>query len=556
MIFLCAIMFHGNVFGDDNSFCHSDSHTIGYGLNNDLGETSCSICGQDEYAILNYGEFSVFPTGYYECVPGSCSDNNSCILEGASGKDCVKTDDTYSRGEDGHCVENNICAFDFSCTTAGCGMVDDQCQQCSENYFYVPEKNETNGWGVSTHTPARNICISDTTNMICDDNNLCVCSPGYGFVVSGENVECKKCEVNEYSDQGECKLCGGKLNTQNGLNIGCEPCGENEQANSDHTACVCKIGYGLDTENGECRKCGGTDHPGETSVPDGSGYKCENVEFGMIPKYDNNLGLYFESEDCKVYGKIANYDNSVCVDSCTNTGFNNETGYGKYTKNNYSQCVKCADYDGQVSKPDNDNSGAYICAAECGAYQTVQPDGSCGYCSDVQFYDVDKSKCVNTCNNSYPVSDENTNVNVCCGEYQYFDYSTKECKSCESNQWFEERTCQPCPKNFACNGKTKIKCPFGTVSEAGTGACASKDDVFYNSAGFLYNLDGVYTNVSENDYYKVDDEGYYERFVYDFCSKVNGYREPYTLQIDLGEQYEGYTIFMFVTNAKIQNVFI
>lgn len=567
-------MFHGNVFAVDDLDCTR----IGWGLdeNNNCVQCSgaagvketktppsdseyCSYAGNEIYDIVDNGArctvnihicYSCSGTNnpypnenHSECT--TCKDTGYGVVDGV----CVKCTDnqnsSYDQNMDANVCVEDPCASDTSCTTAGCGKVGDNCEQCSENYFYVPEKNETNDWGVSTHTPARNICISDTTNMICDDNNLCVCSPGYGFVVSGETVECKKCEVNEYSDQGECKLCGGKLTTQNGLNIGCDQCGANEQPNSGHTACVCKMGYGLDTENGECRKCGGTDHPGETSVPDDSGYKCEKVGFGMIPKYDNNLGVYFEDKNCDS-GKIANYDNSVCVDSCTNTGFNNETGYGKYTENNLSQCVKCADYDGQVSKPDNDNSGAYICAAECGAYQTVQPDGSCGYCSNDKYYDFDRKTCVNTCNNSYTVSAGDTNVNVCCGEYQYFDTEAGKCKSCESNQWFEERTCQSCPKNFACNGKTKIKCPFGTVAEAGTGACASKDfpsgDVLYNSAGFLYNLDGVYTNVSENDYYKADDDDkdYYERFVYDSCNKVNGYREPY--EIDLGEQYKDYTI--------------
>ena len=51
MIFLCAIMFHGNVFGEDMGYCYSgDNHKTGYGLTNDGSE--CKKCVDGLYSKL------------------------------------------------------------------------------------------------------------------------------------------------------------------------------------------------------------------------------------------------------------------------------------------------------------------------------------------------------------------------------------------------------------------------------------------------------------------------------------------------------------------------
>ncbi len=549
------------------------------------GLAKCGLCVEDDYGKdgndckkcstsgkVSIARFTQSMTGPQQInrEHNECIEKSKCNTEGY-GSDAVYgygvneekntcekcgTGKTSQADENGiyRCVENT-CTSDASCTTAGCGKVDNQCQQCGGDkpYSLTISVGDEGSY---------NICVASLENASCTDKS-CTCNDGYVakdavmIAVLSLPARCEACIGGYYPDNGICNSCDGKLTTQDGLNIGCTACGANEQPNSDHTACVCKKGYGRDTENGECRKCGGDEHPGETSVEDTEGYKCitytsEN-DFGKVPDEvsDGNEKYYYKYKTCGSV-QVAKYDNSRCVNYCTETGFNNEKGYGKFSQiiegTSYSQCVKCSIY-GMTSKQDIKKPRVYSCELECGDYQVIQ-DGSCAYCSG--YYDFDSKECVETCDNSYTVSAGDTNVNVCCGEYQYFNTEEGKCEQCDTDQWFSEQTCQPCPKNFACNRKTKIKCPFGTVNGQTNGtfnnSCVSlKKGVNNSNKGFLHNSNKTYEIVSEVTYRENHEDSYYSGFEYAECSIVNGYPDTYELQATNSAEYEDFRVVKFST---------
>jgi hypothetical protein len=513
MIFLCAIMFHGNVFGDENSLCHKASHTIGYGMSVGLG---CGLCGSGQYAILNDGSFSDYYVDYYVCVPGSCSADGSCILDGGEGQDCVETDDTYSRGEDGHCVENNICASaDGSCLTDGCGMVGTQCQQCSGE---TPYSLKINGVSVSYNICVPNIAEENSDAAKCDENNKgCVCKSGFGaqdyaaatMFTTEQPGGCYACGENYITIDNACVECkGGQV--ANHVSDTCD-CPRNQTFDDEKQKCVCMSGMGLN-ENNECETLG------DGQIINSEGY-LDKCDFGSVPNPDKNLCEPCDSKH------VANENQTKCVKTCQGQG------YGKYTENTHSQCVKCTDY-GKFEV-----NG--VCKDGCGQYQ-VNENGTCKYCDE--FYDVDASTCVDNCldkygdNNqtvltkrAYNYTVENIKICVRCNPYQ--DMVDGNCKSCASNQWFDSSEpqgsrCKSCPKNFACNGTTKKRCPFGTLSDENVGVCKGLK-INNNNAnkGFLYDIDNTAVNkvVSESDYDNYD----VERFFYAQCINVNGYAESY-----------------------------
>ncbi|MBQ7409733.1 MAG: hypothetical protein IJV03_04170 [Alphaproteobacteria bacterium] len=509
MIFLCAIMFHGNVFGESSDKCYKGTHETGYGF--EVNNT-CVMCSGGYYAKLNSEETK------YECVLESeCSGNDYCKRVVNSSNtlskryECQSTGIYYLRqadgncldikkcgyeyeegygitfGEDGYvescgvcaegkspqlddsgvyegvyvCKEIDQCASDTSCLTAGCGKVDGQCQQCSGD---KPYSLKISGVSVPYNICVPNIAEENSDAATCYENNKgCVCKSGFGaqdytaatMFTPEQPGGCSACGENYITADNTCVGCiGGQVAEDNK----CVCPGENQTFNETKLQCVCADGYGLDGNN-VCTELG----DGQI-VNDVSG-KIENCGFGRVPHTDKNRCVTCTSPN------IANENQTACVTTCEGQG------YGKHTENGYSQCVVCSEQTNANGGQMLENNG--VCVDGCGKYQENN-NGTCNYCDTNQFYDFDTKTCVNTCDNSYPVSDENTNVNVCCGEYQYFDDSAKECKSCESNQWFEERTCQSCPKNFACNGKTKIKCPFGTKNDQKldgtfTNSCVSLD---------------------------------------------------------------------------------
>jgi hypothetical protein len=547
----------------DNEFSCDNLKNGAWGLN------KCGLCVEDDYGkdgssdckkCSTSGKVSIetytqSTTGREKRNNNKCIEKSECNTEGYGVNEEKNTCEECGTGKVSQadasgiyrCVENDPCASDTSCTNPGCGKgVGTQCQQCGDETPYsltIPETTASNGQSV----PAYNICVKEESYADCT-NNVCTCKNGYGAQKPSRfnnNAYCPVCESNTYSNSdtnGKCLPCDGKLDIQNGLNVGCTACGANEQPNSNHTACVCKIGYGRDTENGVCRKCGGDEHPGETSVEDTEGYKCitytsEN-DFGKVPDIvsDGNEKYYYKYKTCRNV-KVAKYDNSRCVDICGNTGFNGETGYGRYKKDGLSQCVKCSDY-GMTAK--QKKQGDYSCELECDAYQVIQ-DGSCAYCSGEKYiYDTKEKKCINICENEYDnnnnllkiaysyVVDSHTVCTKCDDAYQ--DFINNACTPCASNQWFDadETTgsrCKSCPKNFACNGKTKIKCPFGTIAAEGSGNCSASGTT---DTGFLYkNTDGKYEVVDEATYNEIHGEDYYKKFEYHDCGSVNGYPKSY-----------------------------
>ena len=545
------------------------------------GLAKCGLCVEDDYGKdgndckkcstsgkVSIARFTQSMTGPQQInrEHNECIEKSKCNTEGY-GSDAVYgygvneekntcekcgTGKVSQADENGiyRCVENDPCASDASCTAAGCGKVDNQCQQCGGDKPYSLTISVGDG-------DSYNICVASLENASCTDKS-CTCNDGYVakdavmIAVLSLPARCEACIGGYYPDNGICKSCDGKLTTQDGLNIGCTACGANEQPNSDHTACVCKIGYGRDAENGVCRKCGGDEHPGETSVEDTEGYKCitytsEN-DFGKVPDKvsDGNEEYYYSYKTCGSV-QVAKYDNSRCVDVCVNTGFNGETGYGRYKKDGLSQCVKCSIY-GMTAKQKRQEG--YSCEEECDAYQVIQ-DGSCVYCSGAEnIYDTELNGCISTCDDEYDGDNKlvkraysftfqtpnNERHSVCtkCGPYDDFRY--QNCTSCGENEWFDDTKktgghCQPCPKNFACNGKTKKRCPFGTA-DVGNGSeisqkCASLQKTTNNkNRGFLHVFDSNYENVSENDY-NTYDETKFGYFMYYNCGKLNAVSKSY-----------------------------
>lgn len=519
-------MFHGNVFGEEPEElknCNKNTHIIGYGMN-----PVCSPCGEGKYAKLR--DNSEVP--YYECAT-KCDDNDYCILEGEKGKDCVKTNDVYARGADGKCVENDPCASaDGSCLTAGCGKVGDQCQQCGGNTPY--------SLTIKINGDYSNFCVSAPSSMDdynCNDNDkTCVCKSGY-YSERGANNPlngttsqhgCRKCanfdNYNYYitDEYNVCKECiGGQMANHETNECVCP---ENQEFDATKQKCVCVSGMGLN-ENNECET------RGNGQITNSEGY-LEKCGFGTVPNSPKD-----GCQECPMR-TAANVDNSYCVTNCEGNGV------GKLTQSDLAQCVVC-------SEQPNDNGGQMfedngICVPGCGSYQIAQ-NGSCVYCSGAEnIYDTELNGCISTCNDEYDGDNKlvkraysftfqtpnNERHSVCtkCGPYDDFRY--QNCESCESNQWFDDTKntgghCQPCPKNFACNGKTKKRCPFGTTSGENEGVCRGLRIGNSNAdKGFLYNVSGAAFDdkvVSESDYNNYD----VERFEYSKCSNVNGYAESY-----------------------------
>ena len=435
-------MVHGNVFGVNDSSCvNGDSHIIGHGMNTDSGADSptCSLCGGDRYAILNNGNFTDFDTGYYVCI-NDCSDPTYCIKSEGTGKDCVKMNNDYERGDNDECVVKDRCASLSPCTAGGCGVDDSTgtCKTCDGYSLFIPAEGLKVG---------HNVCVaSEIDNATCE-NGVCTCNGGY-FSIEGysnsfvtRETECSPCAFLGITQNNECKECtGGKI------------------PNAAKTECVCPEGM-VDSNGGCVCQTGVINLAGDSCVSE-----CESGQ-----GYDSNSGKCSVCSANNYSQPRANATGGrVCVSGCDN-------GYGAAEDGN---CKTCSEL-GKITGP---NGG---CVDSCPRGTKEDENNNCRPCKDLNKVNQNGG-CKEKCNMGYvPDAD---GVCVTCyknaqpDKTKYIDYNGGVFDELV-NEGLNTDDCKECPTNFICNGAKKIKCPFGTTRTGNSTECTGSTD---DNKGFVY----------------------------------------------------------------------
>lgn len=310
MICLCAIIFHGNVFGDD-----SDPNCTEPGKGVVGGD--CVQCGDNEYSFTIPESDSM--------SGGTISEHNICVSKDDSSMTC---DDT-----------NKVCTCN-----AGYETVDDSgCSACSGNTYSEDGKSCVECNGIIDKDGTLNVGCTE-----CGDgkqptrsHDKCVCAEGYGLV-EGKCELCSNGKTSVESEDGgyECTVCETGVPQQLGnIYSGCVACSEGFFPDETHTKCVQSCsgdGIGKFTEDGvtQCVKCSTKN----MTLSDGV---CVSECLNYKVKNNGECGY---CEDGKVYDMVT----KDCIDSCPSL---QETDGGvlvcceeyKYFDQASEQCKSCAD---------------------------------------------------------------------------------------------------------------------------------------------------------------------------------------------------------------------
>ncbi|CAG9329958.1 unnamed protein product [Blepharisma stoltei] len=282
-------------------------------------------------------------------------------------------------------------------------------------------------------------CSCKKANQIYNQNNICVCAPGYYEDTNGIcqpcNTGCETC-----TSPSQCITCFDKNLTIANADGSCS-CKTNELTyNTTTHTCDCPRGEYPDLVSGLCDPC-----------QDSCAW-C--IAYDICFECINNSILYNSGN-----GNCTCLDGSKIYDPTTNT------------------CVPCPD-------------GKYAFDGNC--YNCISPCAACSYydhcteCFPGMHLSSSNASCV--CND--PTQTFNSSTNTCgdctegsckCTDSQVYDPTTKTCVSCPTGKYASDGVCSPCQSTcLACSSSSECtQCYQGMdLSSNGACECTGTNEVF------------------------------------------------------------------------------
>mmetsp|Transcript_26542 Transcript_26542/g.26193 ORF Transcript_26542/g.26193 Transcript_26542/m.26193 type:complete len:490 (-) Transcript_26542:34-1503(-) len=281
-------------------------------------------------------------------------------------------------------------------------------------------------------------CSCKKANQIYDENNVCVCAPGY---YQDSNGICQPCNIGceTCTSPSQCLTCFDKNLTIANADGSCS-CKTNELTyNTTTHTCDCPLGEYPDQKTGLCDPC-------QDSCAWCIAY---DICFECI-----NTQILFNSGN----GNCTCMDMSKIYDPTTNTCVNCPDGKYGYMGNCYdckSPCATCS---------------YYTECTECYPGMNLLPNSTCVCDDPTQVFDPATNSCGECNQPSCKCSDPNV-----------YNPTTKTCVSCPNGQYGHQGVCVYCQSTcLTCNSSSECtQCyPGMHFSSNGTCECSGTDEIF------------------------------------------------------------------------------
>ena len=339
---------------------------------------------------------------FSHCLRDECQVNNG----GCGSRLCFDSDHANDNGQGVMCScrDPRISSLDgFSCVDEcppgqeSDGVVhgthaSPSCVACPEQNgvpTFNPASGGTCGQCVGgTVNPARTACqcpgnlqLTDGTcgcplgSVLAKDGMSCLaaCPPGRESDGAETRPQCRDCDSGEYNadEGGVCQVCdtaaGFQINSQNGLNIGCE-CAPNLKLSSIGSACLaeCPTGEEFNATAAQCQAC----PPGQFNPTEGG--QCRECVGGSV-------GGFGSVCQCSAPMVLA-ADGQTCAPACPagqqNTGGECEIcGLGFYNPAEGGSCLQCGN-NGETRRNGTPvDQAATECVCDSG--YALNPAGTC-----------------------------------------------------------------------------------------------------------------------------------------------------------------------------------